>query len=93
MSLLIVSILFSFLFNNKIVLEQYYIRVNFGIFNYNIKYKSIRYIYISDNHLLSFASSYHKVGIKTLKYKSSLFDIFLSPMDREDFIYEVNKRR
>ena len=92
-SLLIVSILMSFLLNNKIVLEQYYIRVNFGIFNYCIKYKDIKDIYISDNNLLSFASSYHKVGIKTLKYKSKLFDTFLSPMDREDFIYEVNKRR
>lgn len=92
-SLLFVVIFSSFLFNNKIILEKFYLRVNFGIFTYRIKYKDIKELYVSDNHLSSFTSSYHKVGIKTSRYKSKLFDTFVSPMDREDFIYEVNKRR
>ena len=91
---LLLSIFFiSFLLNNKIILEQYYISVRFGIFSYKIKYKDIKDIYLDYNIFGFLASSHFKVGIKTSKHKSKLFDTFLSPMDRADFIYEVNKRR
>jgi len=92
-SLLFIATFISFILNNKIILEKYFIRINFGIFSIKIKYNNIRKLYISDNHFIGLASSYHKVGIKTSKYKWRLLDTFVSPMDREDFIYEVNKRR
>lgn len=91
-ALIFLFIFTSFLFNNEILLEKYYIRINFGIFSYCIKYKDIKSLYIVDNHISSLASSVHKVGIKTSKYKSIIFDTFVSPFDREDFIYEVNLR-
>lgn len=94
----IVSLLLSvffilMIFNNEIILEQYYILVKFGIFTYKIKYKKIKDIYLDYNPLGFLSSSHFKVGIKTSKHKSKLFDTFISPMDRADFIYEVNKRR
>lgn len=81
-----------FLLNNKIVLEKYFIRIYFGIFVYKIKYKDIKCLYKINNHLINFASSSRRVGIKTNKYKTKLFDVFVSPMDCDDFIYEVNGR-
>lgn len=92
-AILFITLLLSLLLNNKIVLEKYYIRVYYGFFLYKIKYSDIRDIYLDRNHLISLASSHLKVGIKTSKFKGKLFDTFLSPMDREDFIYEVNRRR
>ena len=83
---------FFFLFNNKIVLEKYFIRIYFGIFVYKIKYKDIKCLYKINNHLISFASSSRRVGIKTNNYKYKLFDVFVSPVDCDDFIYEVDER-
>lgn len=81
-----------FLFNNKIVLEGYFIRIYFGIFIVKIKYKDIKGLYKVKNHLPSFASSSYRVGIKTNSLNMILFDKFISPMDCDDFIYEVKKR-
>lgn len=81
-----------FLLNNKIVLENYFIRIYFGIFIYKIKYNDIKCLYKIDNHLISLASSSKRVGIKTKKCQCKLFDVFVSPMDCDDFIYEVNER-
>jgi len=90
---IIVSVISLFyLLNNKIVLENYFIRIYFGIFTYKIKYKDIKCLYKINNHLMSFASSTRRVGIKTNNCKSRLFDIFVSPMDCDDFILEVNER-
>ena len=91
-ALIMCFILLSFLFNNKIVLQSYFIRVYFGIFLLTIKYKDIKVLYKTDNHLLSLSSSTHKVGIKTNNLKTKFFDIFVSPMDQDDFIYEVKNR-
>lgn len=82
----------TFLFNNKIVLEGYFIRIYFGIFIIKIKYKDIKGLYKVENHLPSIASSSYRVGIKTNSLSMILFDTFVSPMDRDDFIYEVNRR-
>lgn len=89
---ILIFISLIYLFNNKIVLEKYFIRIYFGIFIINIKYKDIKGLYITDNNLISLSSSCHRVGIKTNNWKTIIFDKFISPMDREDFIFEVNNR-
>lgn len=91
-SLILFFVSCSFLFNNKIVLEKYFIRIYFGIFIVNVKYKDIKGLYKTNNHLLSLASSNKRVGIKTNKFETILFDLFVSPMDVDDFIYEVRNR-
>ena len=91
-SIIFSSIFFLFLLNNKIVLEKYFIRIYFGIFIYKIKYKDIKCLYKVNNHLISFASCSRRVGIKINNFKTNLFDIFVSPIDCDDFIYEVNER-
>lgn len=90
--LLLIYVYLSFIFNNKIILEAYYLRINFGIMSFIIKYKDIKKIYITKTHLISFKTSKYCVGIKTSKFKNKIFDTFISPMDRDDFMYELNKR-
>ena len=89
---LLTFVFFSFFFNNEIILEKYFIRISFGIFICKIKYKDIKGLYILDNHFPSLSSSHHKVGIKKNNLKTIIFDTFISPFDREDFIYEVKNR-
>ena len=72
--LLIACITISFILNNKIVLESYFIRIYFGIFLVRIKYKDIKSLYITDKHFPSLSSSEHKVGIKTNTLKTKIFD-------------------
>ena len=91
-SLIMCLMSISFIFNNKIVLECYFIGIYFGIFLVKIKYKDIKGLYKTDNHLPSLASSNHKVGINTNILEIRLFDIFVSPIDLDDFIYEVKNR-
>lgn len=91
-ALIFIFIFISLLFNNKIILEKYYLRINFGIFTRKIKYKDIKALYIIDNHFMGFVSSYHKVGIKTSNHQSFIFDTFLTPFDREGFIEKVFER-
>lgn len=91
-SLILVFVFLSFIFNNKIVLESYYIRIYFGIFAYKIKYKDIKGLYIINHHFISLSSSFHKVGIQKRKHKSFFFDTFISPFDCEDFIETVKEK-
>lgn len=88
----VIIITLMFLFNNKIILEQYFIRINFGIFSYKVSYRDIKRVYMVESKRLSLSSSIYCVGLKTNDLKTKFFDLLVSPMDRDDFIYELKKR-
>ena len=91
-SILIFIIVGSLLLKNDITLEKYYIKINYGIFYIKVKYKNIKKIEKVENFLPGLSTSTIKVCIKDKKHKSFLFNTYVAPMDRDDFIYEVKRR-
>lgn len=82
----------ALLFKNDITLEKYYIKINYGIFYIKVKYKNIKELKKVENYFPGFTTSNIKVCITNKKHKSFLFNTYVAPLDRDDFIFEVKRR-
>lgn len=72
--LIFVTIVFILFYNRKYIFKDKKFIIKVGFFKKEIKYKDIKKCYITNNHRLSYATSYKRIAIE-LKNKT----IYISP--------------